>query len=500
MLPSQHLNLFLQISNSSFVDNFSYSRLFLIFMLSLATEKKSISDRVPNEIHRVAIDSAGRVGSLYDGHRDCVLQRSKSFKKEETFHWIQPRQCEIKYNQNDCCSNILKIMNIQKELRLSILLDMSKKTETNTFIDYYQPISEYTRFILYSCIYREEKLPDHPVKTETMDESMFVSAATHIVTKVHYGIRLAIVVQLPTDPNTVLAIDNVLQTLCNRLQDHRSVYLLTVFEKSVLEKISYTKVYSNISQFRNLSKIWDVCCMIQRNEYYLAQYPISYILRPINDFFPEERIQFNPLPEELNEKIENYVLQLKINVKKIENSVTRDMPKFLCEHLKRSFNKIETQWCDVKKKFTNEIQRLSNLVVLLRSSTADNLIILETLNDNQQMILQIGITQLTQNIKDLEEKEYFIRSLKQRRFQYLNAEVYKVTQTDNKEAMAQKLGQNHEHYRILCSNDCLNKKNSAVLEKLILDLTEELKNKPHLYLIYADFSDSTLQLTNIMVI
>ena len=472
-------------------------------MLSLTTEKKSPSDKVPNEIHRVAIDSAGRAGSLYDGHRDCVLQRLKFLKTEETFHWIQPRQCEIKYNQSDRCSNILKIMNIQEELRLSILLNLSKRTEIDTFIDYYQPTNEYTRIILYSCIYREEKLPDHPAKVEIIDKSMFVSAATHIVTKVHYGIRLTIVVQLPTDQNTVLAIDNVLQTLCTRLQNHQSVYLLTVHEKSVLEKISHTKVYSNISQFRNLSKIWDVCCMIQRNEYYLSEYSISYILRPINEFFPEcyeERIQFNLLPEEFNEKIENYVLQLKINLKKIENSVARDMPKFLCEHLKGSLNKIETQWCDVKKKFTNEIQRLSNLVVQLRSSTTDNLIILDRLNDNQQMIVETDITQITQNIKELEEKEYFIRSLKQRRFQYLNAEVYKVTQTDNKETIAQKLGQNHEHYRILCSNDCLNKNNSAVLEKLIFDLTEELKNKPHLCLIYADFSDSTFQLTNIIVI
>lgn len=471
-------------------------------MFSLNTEKKTINDRIPSEMHRVAIDSTGRIGSLYDGCRDCILQRLKFGKIEETFHLIQPRQCEIKYSQNDRCSNILMIMNIEQELRLSILLNMSKKIEIDTTMDYYQPTNEYTRFILYSRLYREEKLPDHPSKIEIIDKSqMPVSAATHIITKVYYGIRLNILVQLPTDSNEVLAIDKILDTLCNRLQNHQSPYLLTSYEKSVLEKISHTKVYSNIRHFRNLSKIWDVCCMIQRNEHYLSEYPISYVLRPISEFFPDEgKVQFNNLPEEFNETVENYVFQLTMNMKNLESSITRDMPKFLCEHLKQQFNNIETQWLDMKKKFSNEIQRLSNLFVQLRSSIVGNLIIHDRLNNNQQIMIQNAITKLIQNIKELEKKEYFIRRLKKQRFQYVNADMYKVTRTDNKKTIVEKLAQDHENYRILCSNDRLNANHSDMLEKLISDLTEELKHKPNLYLFYADFSDCSFQLNNIMVL
>ncbi|CAF1446635.1 unnamed protein product, partial [Rotaria magnacalcarata] len=89
---------------------------------------------------------------------------------------------------------------------------MSKRTGIDTSIDYYQPKNEYTRFILYSYLYREEKLPHHPAKIEIVDKSpMFVSAATHIITTVDYGIRLAIILQLPNISNTIVAIDKVLE-------------------------------------------------------------------------------------------------------------------------------------------------------------------------------------------------------------------------------------------------------------------------------------------------
>ncbi|CAF1036164.1 unnamed protein product [Rotaria sp. Silwood1] len=365
-----------------------------MLMSSLETEKTS-KDIFPSETHRAAIDSTGRVGSLYDGYRDCILQRLEFHKIEETFNISEPRQCEVIHGQHDRNPNILKIMRIEEELRLSLLLNMSKKSGTDTMIDYCQPINEYTRFIQYSSVKREEKLPDNPANIKVVNRlPPFSTAATHIITKVYFGVSFTVILQLPNVPNAVAAIDKVLTTLCNRLQNHQSAYLLTTYEKNILEKIVHTKVYSNISHFRNLTKIWDVCCLIQQNQCYLANYPISYTLRSMKEFFPEyhgENAQFNILPEEFNEAIENYVFQITVSMRTLENSMTRDMPNFLCEHLKRQFNNIETQWLDVKKKFTNEIERLSKLVVENRSSRTNNFTTHNRLYNNEQMMMQTRI-------------------------------------------------------------------------------------------------------------
>ncbi|CAF2650817.1 unnamed protein product [Rotaria sp. Silwood2] len=472
-------------------------------MSSLETAKVS-KDIFPSEIHRVAIDSTGRVGSLYDGYRDCILQRLEFHKIEETFNITEPRQCELINGQHDQNPNILKIMRIQEELRLSLLLNISKKPGTDTMIDYCQPINKCTRFIQYSSLKREEKLPDNPANIKIVNRlPTFSTAATHIITKVYFGVSLTVILQLPNVPNTVEAIDKVLITLCNRLQNHQSAYLLTTYEKNVLEKIVHTRVYSNIPHLKNLTKIWDVCCLIQQNQCYLGTYPISYTLRSMKDFFSEYdggNAQFNILPEEFNEAIENYVFQLIVSMKTLENSMTRDMPKFLCEYLKRQFNNIQTQWLDVKKKFTNEIERLSNLVVEIRSCRTNNFMIHDTLYNNEQMAMQTSVTDLTQYLKCLEKKEYFIRNLHRRRFQYLNADVYKIDKTDNEKRIAHKLVNDNQYYRIICSNDCLNENNINELEKLISNLTEELKHNPNLYLIYADFSNSSFPLANMMVL
>ncbi|CAF4753446.1 unnamed protein product [Rotaria sp. Silwood1] len=472
--------------------------------MSFKKNKEKSNDALNTEINRIAINLSGRLGSLYDAYRDRVLEQLNIFRPEPTNHTLRLIRCNRIKGKHDSSKNILKIMSFEQELRLSILLNLSKNMEKPTIIDYFYPTNEYTRFIQYSSLNREENLPDIPSQTTILDtSSTLFNDATHIITKVHFGIDFTVVIQLPTITNIVVEIDHTLDKLCNYLQNHHNTDSLTIHDKSLLEKIVYTKVYSNIPHLRNLTTIYDVYCYLQENKNNSVDYPIFYTLKLIKEFYPQyngEIVKVNLLSKELNDIIEDYVLQRTTDMKQLEKSIIEDMPKILCKHLKQRFACIETQWFDVKKIFTNEIERIANLVIRIRSGEAENLFTEQIFNDKEQMMIKNSIDELTQNVKHLEEKEYFIRCLNQQNFQYLNVIEYNIDQTDNENSIEHKLVQNDQHYRILCSNDCLNKNNSEELQKLICDLIEEAKNNSSLHLIYADFSDCSFPLSTMMVL
>ncbi|CAF3573794.1 unnamed protein product [Rotaria sp. Silwood1] len=336
-----------------------------------------------------------------------------------------------------------------------------------------------------------------------MYSSISSTAATHIITGIEWGIDLVVLLQLPVDHDKAVQIDTILNKLLSSLLHEESICPLTQDEESLLEHIVHTKVYTYVSGLNHVTKVRDVCHYIKENINNISDYPITYILQPIKDFsrqHNEECRKFTLLSKELNENIEDYVLKLIVDREKLQNTILEDMPKFSSEYLKHQQNNIQIQWLNVNEKITNEIKRLSNFVIQIRSGEAENLFIKQIFNDNEQMIIKNSIDELKQNVKHLEEKEHFIRCLNQQNFQYLNVIEYNIDQSDNENSIEHKLVQNHQHYRILCSNDYLNKNNSEELQKLICDLIEEAKNNSSLHLIYADFSDCSFPLSTMMVL
>ncbi|CAF4018775.1 unnamed protein product, partial [Rotaria sordida] len=132
---------------------------------------------------RKAIDSSGSIGSLYDGYKDLILGKVNMSSKEKRHQAHKSKQCMIINGNNDQKENILKIIGVENELRLSILLNLRDKTGLSAIIDYSNPINEYTRFFYYSYLDREEQLYNNPPKMQSFNESSKLQTiATHIIT------------------------------------------------------------------------------------------------------------------------------------------------------------------------------------------------------------------------------------------------------------------------------------------------------------------------------
>jgi hypothetical protein len=406
-----------------------------VISILLIPIQESSTNGLMSEINRTAIDSSGRLGSLYDGYRDLVLEPLNINDTKLTQQRLGTARCVVTKGTHDQNQNILKTISIEEELRLSILLNLSKKTGTAKTIDYCHSVNEHTRFFLYLYLNREVQLPNDPRKIEVFNQlAMSFSHATHVITKVLFGIDFVVILQLPSDANTVAKIDHVLQKLSVVVINGDSRYRLTVDDENLLGKIVYTTVYSNISDPRGVNTLHSVCNYIEQINNNNTDYAITYTLRPITWLYPQYALKdttFIHLPAKLNENIEQYVLQLRDDIRKLESSFNENAPKLSSGYRNEQLYNLEKRWSSVNMKYSNEIRRLANLIMDARSGQLQMATMHQILNNHEQLAMKNSIYDLYQYLNDLKEKGHFMTSLNPQHFQYYYAVERDIGAHDN---------------------------------------------------------------------
>ena len=470
-------------------------------MLPKQTENSSRNKSVC-VVNRVAIDWFGRLGSLYDAHRDQVLGSHNESIQGNASACHDILRCEIVHGSKEQNQNILKMINIDDESRLSTVLNLRKRNGVAAIVDYSAPINEYTRLFCYTYVNRTHKLPEDPTEiAQTINRRLKSQAqVTHIITGVDWGINIVVVLQLPANPDVVTKIDCVLQQFCTFLLSDYNTNSGNLDKENILSGIVHTKVYSNIPDLSGKMTLNDVCRYIEQNRNSTVDHPVSYTLRPITWLYPQytgEGTTYVPLSSNLNYNVESYILQITESMKRLDACANEGMPT---GHLRELLSKIQKQWLDAKAKFTQEIERFSKLVLEVRNGKIEMSKIDEALKDNEQMTIKNMIRHFTQILNDLKEKRHFINDLNRSGFEYFNAVEHGIDQTDTKTTIERKLIINEQHDRTICSNDLLNRNNPEQLHKLRRGLFEEHKNNSKLHLIYTDFSYSSFELHHMMIL
>ncbi|CAF2569495.1 unnamed protein product [Rotaria sp. Silwood2] len=485
-------------------------KLFALFSDSLTTSlilSQSIgtfNEKKFFTMSRKAIDSSGRLGSLYDGYKDLILGTANMNSKEKQCQALKSNHCMIINGSKDKKLNILQMIGVENELRLSTLLNIREKTGIAAINDYSYPINEYTRFFYYSYLDREEQFSNNPPKIQSSDESFKrYTVATHIIIGIQTGIDIIIVLQLPSNKKLVTKIDHILHRIRNLLLDDENIFTLTLDDENLLENIILTKIYSNILDVQNMKRLYDICRYIKQNQNKTVNYPLSYTLQPIKwlySTYTGPGNTFIALPVELIDNIEQNIFQLRDDIMKLEISLKQDLPKLLNGYLKERLSDLQKHWLNTKNKYINEIEQLAKLVIDFRSGRIPVQTVHSVLNTKTEALVKTMIHDLTQNLNDLTEKGHFISDLCRQQFRYLNAVEYDIDQTDNEKTIERKLVMNDQPDYILCSTDTLNKLKSEQLRQLRRDAIEKLKNNFNLRLIYADFSYCSFELKNMMIL
>jgi GTPase SAR1 family protein len=470
--------------------------------MASAQSNGSPYELVPSATNRTAINSSERLGALYDGYKDVILGQVNMNIKGKVCQVFKSTKCVIKNGSKDRNENILKMMGVEDELRLSVLLNTTERNGVAGIIDYSHSINDYTRFFYYSYLDQEEQLSDYLVKTQVFDvSSKLHTSATHIITGIRTGIDVIVVLQMPSCTEIVQAIDQVLHRIRSFLLTDHSIFTPSVEEENLLGSIIHTKIYSNIPNLCRMNTLGEVCRYIQRNKNSSGNYPVLYTLRRIKSQYSNhigQLVTFISLPKELNGKIERYVRRLKNDITKLEHSISVEVPRLLCGYLKEQISRVQKQLSDIEKEYTNEIKRLSKLVTDIRSGRVRVPTVNQALENNQQILLKNSIHELSRNLRRLKRKGQLITDLKEQQFQYYNVADHDIDRTDNERTIERKLVRDDRRDCVLCSSDALNKTKQEEIHKLRRDLVEKLENNSKLRLIYADFSYCSFELQNMI--
>jgi hypothetical protein len=463
-----------------------------------------VATRLNSFTPRRAVDSTGRLGSFYDACCDQVLHNSVSNFVPELAKSRGPPQCFIKTCKREEPSNLLELLNMNRELRLSVALQMAREMGVGALINYSRPIDKYTRLICYSYFSGTDYLSDDEFKLLSRNKSsMPDTLATHVIVLVNWGIDAVAVLQLPPDDELINAIDYALDKLCILLSNDQTNVVLSQDDKRFLEKIVHTEVFSNVPDLARINLIIDFYYEISRvkNDISLIK-PYIYNLCPIQTFYSLNNITqgiFNEMQEEHVKRIEHYLLQLSRNFKRLRTEIDQGYPN-LQQHLKDLFSEMLTRWSNLEQKHMGEIQRIHHLVVGVRRGKIEHKRIHEILNNDRQVDIMKSINDFGYDLNVMQEKEHFISDLLHKDFEYRNAIDYGVQNGDDEQKIACKLFVDGKRDRVICCNDILRVKKKSERDKLSSQLIKEHKENPQLRLIYVDFSYCSYELHDFIIL
>ncbi|CAF0782225.1 unnamed protein product [Adineta steineri] len=455
----------------------------------------------PLNIKRTAFDSTGHLGSLYDAHRDHILETLNITFEKPPDQYPQKAQCILEKGHINDKRNALELIGIDEQLRLSLLLNLTSKNGITELINYSYPINQYTRIIRYTYIHREEEFPGDTHIVQTWLHSIKPEEnATHIITSISWGIDIIVILQLPSDDHLVTMIDDVLEKYRAYLNGDCNEFKLTRIDIKSYTKIADTKIYSNLTNLNERPTLHDIFHSITQHKMNENEHQqLNYVLCPLEQFYSENS-NYSPLDLTNNIQLEQYLFDLKNSLNILEAYFNENMSTLLCGHFKEQLTNVYQQWFAIKEEYNKLIEHFSKLIIDIRSNIIAFEVFDEELQNETQIRIKKNIYCLMENVSDLNAKGHLITDLNHQQIQYCNVIERHVDQNDNEDSLKRKLIIDENNDRVLCSNDNLNKIDPEQLKQLRHALVEELDRNPKLRLTYADFSYCNFELSNMVIL
>ncbi|CAF3061418.1 unnamed protein product [Rotaria sp. Silwood2] len=108
-------------------------------------------------IERKAVNPVGRLGFFYDSFRDIITHQTSQKCQKQLLKSSESVQCKIINGSVDSSFNVLECIGIEPELRLSLLLNLTKRSGIAEVLNCPHRIDQYTRFLYYSWTYGKQQ-------------------------------------------------------------------------------------------------------------------------------------------------------------------------------------------------------------------------------------------------------------------------------------------------------------------------------------------------------
>jgi GTP-binding protein EngB required for normal cell division len=468
------------------------------------TRKRSECDEMKMvDMNRIAIDQSGSLGSLYDRYQDTILGKLNADLKTQLLTLSEPTICRLYKGRTAETQNLLKMVDINRSLRLSIASKMVQPTGIASLIDYPHSIDRYTRFLYFHHASRQESCHDYLMKNEkSLQLSKLETSATHIIATVVWGIHVVVVMQLPPAQQTI--IDELLDQIQENLIHDDFVFLLDPMENFLFNQIISTTVYSNIPDLNKLTKlddIWQTILKIKNSHY--EHHRLKYFLIPIRPCKPkhiENTFSDVKIDSTEIEHLENYLLQQSSELKTLKLRIGYDLPESLQGQLDEQLTDARRILSEIQIQHEEDIEQMRHSIVYIRKEDSivdavDPLAKFCAQTKNKESI-QILITVLD----ELLSKSNLIKQLQGDGFEYSNVVRLGIDQGCDQDLIQKLLFKSNPNRIVFCSLDLLKNKFEEEWNNLYAQVIEEHKRNPTLTLVYADFTYSTFHLEKMEIV
>ncbi|CAF1516161.1 unnamed protein product [Rotaria sordida] len=374
-------------------------------------------------LKRRVINPDGNIGTFYNIYRDEVLDQSASIDKYEEIQSYKPVHCEFIDDSIEEFQNLLKWINIEGDLRVNILLKSELRTGVAALIDHQYKIDKYTRVMHYFCVYHERRILDN--STEAREHCKPIPndlLATHIISAVSFGIDVVIVLQVPADDQTAERIDVALKKIQTQWKNSSDISHSIEDDVNILEKITLTKIYSNLIRITKMTSFIEICQFIDRNKQKINEYcPIEYTLQPIEWLYPDTISLYPPylpLDKIYIDKFEKHLIEILNSYKQISDLLEYYSNQILPDYLKELLIEMESEYRSLQVLYESGILRLTTLMMEIHSGQANVDEIDPALEHYDQTIFKAYIQIILKKLMLIKEEIQYVNSSPQEKLKY----------------------------------------------------------------------------------
>jgi hypothetical protein len=460
-------------------------------------------------IKRYALNREVTVGSLYDARTDNFLSNlpvKHGFIMKVSIK--KPPICLLKKVDRWSHCDLMDIIDIEDELRVSVLLGMTSATKETFLTDIYDfPGNHKVRLICYNHIPHQERLSLEVESTRsTLPSILPNNEATHIITDIRRGLNFVIALELPENVNCE-EIDSVLEQLCGYFLQPSSDFLS--IDKQ--QKINRLKpiIFSQFDKIRSLTdtkNFSDICQDIHQIIFECEhKILLSYKLHTIQCIYYDDSCNtsiYHCTNPWILHNIEEKVVPLYNRLKKIEYLILNTTPPQLSKYLNIRIKDIHEKLSRMRAKY-NDIQQSLAAKVLEDRRGNPQLSLLQELNSEKFHLFKSELETLQSAIVELQRKSSFIANLDiDYQMKYINVAELEEPD-DNQETLETKLSsldQEHSICYLISTNELVDKdpqEFKRLYEKLKAILRQTTSS---LRLVFADFSYCKYKLKNMKIL
>ncbi|CAF1341458.1 unnamed protein product, partial [Adineta steineri] len=455
------------------------------------------------DVERIAIGQFGNIGSIYNSYQDEILGNVHDNMKAKTVILNHSVTCKLYHGRTYQTQNLLEMVGIDRQLRLSIILQIVQPNGIASIINYPRSIDKHTRFLYFRHQSSIESCHTDLIKRQKLNTSFKSDPpATHVITKIIGGIHAVAIIQLPHDEQA--EIDILLERIRTSLEHKENNITMTSKDRDLLNRIISTTVYSNIHTLSEITSVYDIWQKIlqirdKTKEHSHLVYILSPI-QPINLESTDNNVNNTALKEHDIENFENSLLQKLSKLRVLNVRLYHELPELLQDRLEESLTTARQSFLEIKNLYDNVIQQIGDLFVRLRKKEVEINSVTERLNSDVQHTIDASTSRLTSILDDLTLKGNLIKQLENTGFEYYDAAKLEINKNSEEQFVQDLLLKNNYNKLFFCATDHLKQQSSKQWNTLYSQMIKQRQENPELAMIYADFTYTKWNLKEMIIL